>query len=261
MPIRAVKRGCGAALAVLLGAAASPGAAQDVPTLLFEGAAADAVLNGLYEECYEAGMAVESLEGMQILCSTSLEGDERVLDGMPIADVHEGRVWHRIRFALAPRESGVRVWAYPRIEVVEAEGLALEAEIDADAYRSRVRSVLERLESSLDAGGGNREAWRERYDSRRAWRLEAHIEAVDYCDRNLGRLTDEALDALLDQAGVQPLGDSQRDRCEALYEPVYEWALARGIEAPSVEAYADYRASLPPAERCTGQLALGASCR
>lgn len=250
------------ALAVLAAVMPRLGAAQDVPTLLFEGRSADAVLNGLYEECYEAGMTVEPLEGRQILCSTSLEGDERVLDGMPIADVHEGRVWHRIRFALAPRDSGVRVWAYPRIEVVEAEGVALEAEIDAEAYRGRVQSVLERLDTVLGAAGdAAREPWRERYDSRREWRLDAHIEAVDHCDRNLDALSDARLDELLDEAGVHPLGSSPRDRCEALYEPVYEWALARGIDSPSVEAYEEYRASLSPAQRCTGQLALGASCR
>lgn len=236
--------------------------AQSVPTHLFEGKSVDAVRNALYEACYEAGMTTETGAGAMLECSSSLEGDERSLADIAIADVHEGRVVHRIRFALAERAEGVRAWAYPRIEILEPDGVVLEAEIASPAYLERVATVLERTDASLeaDSSGGGAQPWRNHYDTRRAWTLEAHLRAVEHCDRNLDDLTPGVLERLVEQAGVQPRGETQRDRCEELYTPVYEWGLARGVETPTVEGYAEYRESLPPAQRCEGLLALGAEC-
>lgn len=248
------------ALAVLMSA---PAFAQSVPTLLFEDASVQDVANALYERCYDAGMAVESSDAGMIACSASLDGAEPLPADIAIADVHEGHVRHLIRFSLADRAEGVRVWAHPWIETSEADGIVLEDEIRSSAYLARVQTVLGQIGEALASGAGAapREPWADHYESEDAWRLDAHLRAVEYCDRRSGDLTVEQIERRLELAEVQPLSRSLRGRCEELYEPVFGWGLARGVADPTVEGYADYRASLPDDERCAGQLALEATCR
>lgn len=236
---------------------------QEVPTLLLEGRDADEVANALSRECYDAGMSVEVIEGPNVICSTSLEAEERVLDDLAIASVEQGLVRHRVRFALAERTAGVRVWAYPWIEIEEIDGVVLEEDIRSAAYLSRIREVLERIDAALAAGDGaaSRAPWQAHYESEQDWHLDAHLRAVEHCDGSLEDLSLEQVDRQLEQAGINPIGDSLRDRCEELYEPVFRWGLARGDTQPTAEEYIEYRASLPRARRCTGQLALAARCR
>lgn len=234
---------------------------QDVPTLLYEEHGADTVLNALYRACYEAGMSVDAGGGDVLVCSASLAGDARLPDGSRVVSVGGGLVWHKIRFALAERSGGVRVWAYPWIEIEDADDVVLEEDIGSAAYLERVQAELERIDAALAAGPARREPWTEHYDSAHEWRLDAHLKAVDHCDRHLDALTGERVARQLEQAGVQPIGTSLRDRCEELYEPVYLWGLARGMAEPTVEAYVAHRRALPREARCTGQLALEAVCR
>lgn len=231
------------------------------PSILFEDAQTDEVLEALYEECFNAGMRAEAIAD-QLVCSTTLTGDEE-LEGMRIVNGYGGRVSHRIRFALAERAEGIRVWAYPSIEIEEPGGNLLEQEIKSDEYSDRVQAVLTDTAASLgEAPDPDATPWAAHYSSQDEWRLDAHLRAVAYCDAGLENLTPEELDRQLAAASFQPFGKGLRDRCEELYEEIFRWGLARGIDEPTVEAYAEYQAELPPGERvCSGRLALGSTCR
>jgi hypothetical protein len=208
-------------------------------------------------------MITEALSDEIIVCSAGLSGDEELVDGMNIIDVHDGFARHRIRFALAEREGGVRVWAYPWIEIEEPGGNVLELTVSSEEYLNRVQSVL--TDTAAAFGTEARQdanPWSEYYDSQDEWRLDAHLQAVAFCDTRLADLTAEELQRRLELAAFQPFGKDLRSRCEELYEEIFRWGLARGLDRPTVEGYAEYRAALPPQERiCTGRLALGSACR
>jgi hypothetical protein len=92
--------------------------------------------------------------------------------------------------------------------------------------------------------------------------LDAHLEAVRFCNTQLAGMTAESIAAELESVGLRPLGDDTRVRCEQLYTHVYEWGLARGDAEPTLVEYARYRAELPAEQRtCSGQLARDATCR
>lgn len=246
----------------LAAAALAPGVSANVaPEAFFERVAANEVLDALYQECHEAGMSIEALSDEIIVCSAPLGGDE-LLGGTAIINVHEGHLRHRIRFALAGRAGGVQVWAYPWIEVEEPDGRLLEEDILSEEYLRRVQDVLARLGERLSRGdAGMHEPWAEHYDALDEWRLDAHLHAVAHCDRTYADLTAEELDRQLQAAGIRPRGRSLRDRCEELYEEIYAWGLARGVEEPGVEDYLSHLAALPPVERrCRGRLALVVDC-
>lgn len=249
-------------MAALAAAAALPTVALGAaPSILFEDAGTEEVLEALYEECFEAGMIAEPVAD-QLVCSTTLTGDEE-LGGMSVVNVYGGRARHQIRFALAERAGGIRVWAYPSIEIEEPGGNLLEQEITSDEYSARVQAVLtDTAETLSEAPGPDSRPWAAHYATQDEWRLDAHLRAVAYCDAGLEDLTPEELDRQLAMASFQPFGKGLRDRCEELYEEIFRWGLARGIDEPTVEAYAEYQAALPPEERvCSGRLALGSTCR
>ncbi|MBN1238306.1 MAG: hypothetical protein JXB36_07375 [Gammaproteobacteria bacterium] len=256
-----------AGLLVALLACAPNAAIGAEPTMLFENAAPGDVLDALYAECYDAGLLAEPAGDGIIVCSADLSGGETSAEGVPFVGVHDGRARHRIRFAVAERDGAVRAWAYPWIEIEEADGTVLDNEIVSEEYLRRVEDVLADLAASLAAGrgrdaDGGPSGWRQYYDSRDDWRLDAHLKAVAHCDARLADLTEERLESQLEAAGVRPFGRTLRDRCEELYEEVFRWGLARGLEMPTVEGYVEYRQGLPPAQRrCAGRLALTADCR
>lgn len=231
------------------------------PSILYEDAQIDAVLETLYEECFNAGMNTEAIAG-QLICTATLTGNEE-LDGTTIVNVPDGRARHRIRFALAERSGGVRVWAYPWIEIEEPGGTLLEQEIASEEYLSRVQAVLADAAAVLgqEAGQNLRRPWAQYYASEDEWRLDAHLSSVAHCDAGLADLTAEELNRQLAMADFHPFGKALRDRCEELYEEIFRWGLARGMEAPTVEEYAEYQAGLPPEQRtCKGRLALASTC-
>jgi hypothetical protein len=253
-----------AAAALALAASSAPSAAAAAEAeLFFDGARVEDVLEALYGECYEAGMSAQTVGEQIIMCSANLTGSERLLEGVAIVNVHEGHVRHRIRFALAERAAGVQTWAYTWIEVEEPDGHVLEEDITSAEYLRRVRDVLDGISAAL-SGGATTQAppWAQRYDTQDEWRLDAHIRAVAHCDANLADLTPERLEGQIAAVELRPFGRDLRSRCEELYEEVFKWGLAMGLDAPTVEAYAEHRAALPAEERtCPGRLALAAACR
>jgi hypothetical protein len=231
------------------------------PTELFADARKDDVLAALFAECYDAGMLTEAIGDEILVCSRDLRGDER-LDGRTVINVYDARARHRIRFTAAERAGGVRVWAYPWIEIEEADGTVLEQPIPSDAYLTRVQTVLTDMAASLDTPpSADSTPWAARYDNENEWRLDAHLQAVAYCDATLPELTPEELERRLETASFHPFGRDLRSRCEELYEEVFKWGLVQGLDTFTVEDYAEYRAALPPQERvCSGRLALDSNC-
>jgi hypothetical protein len=126
----------------------------------------------------------------------------------------------------------------------------------------RVRNVLERAVQRLRTPAAA-PPWAPRYESEQAFELDAHLRAVRRCDKDLANLHAEKLGAELESIGLRPMSADTRDRCEQLYEQIYEWGLARGASEPTVEDYVRYRNALPPEQRtCSGRLALDeAPCR
>jgi hypothetical protein len=250
-------------VAALAAVSLSPALAAGAdPTELFEDARTGDVLGALSAECYDAGMLTEAIGDEIIVCTRDLNGDER-LDRVPVIRVHEGRARHRIRFTAAERAEGVRVWAYPWIEIEEADGTVLEQAIASDAYLDRVQAVLTATAETLGSPPSPASTpWAARYDSEDEWRLDAHLKAVAYCDETLPELTPEELDRRLEAASFHPFGRDLRSRCEELYEEVFRWGLVQPeLETFTVEDYVAYRDAAPPEQRgCTGRLAIDSSC-
>lgn len=251
-----------AALAAAVAAAPSVAAAFE-PAALVEDARVDDVREALFVECYESGLTAEAVTDSVIVCGADLSGGPERAGEIAAAPARQGRARHNVRFTLADRAEGVRVWAYAWIDIEEPDGAVIEEEIVSDTYLRRVQDVLDDL---AEAFGEDADAaapsWSEHYETRDAWQLDAHLRAVDRCDRILDALSADELQSQLEAANVQPYGRDRRSRCEELHEEVFGWGLARGIDAPTVEDYADYLAALPPEQRkCSGRLALGAVCR
>ena len=248
-----------ALLVVLLMAAAlaAPAAAraQTEPSVALGGLDGGAVLAALAKECYEAGL-VSDLPSASIMdCSAVIE--ERSLTRAPDGD-YRLVVTHRLRFTFLERADGGRIGAQAWTEIEEL-GSVIEQPVTAEEYLRRVQRVLTATVARLRSTAPP--PWAGRYESEQAWHLEAHLQAVSHCDANLARMTPEAVAAELESAGLRPLDEDTRDRCEQLYTHLFEWGLARGDADPTVAEYQRYRATLPAEQRgCTGQLAPNASC-
>lgn len=244
-------------MAALLGEAL-PAAAQDSIGVPLAGAAGAAVINALAQECYEAGLAAETPSDAIMDCSAVLE--ERVLNERDGVAVDTIVVRHKLRFTLIERAAGDGRIAADAWTETEELGTAIEEPVTSADYLRRVLGVLTALVARLNDRGAP--PWAGRYENEQAWHLDAHLKAVSHCDAGLARMTAAAVAEQLESIGLRPLHDDTRDRCEQLYTHIYEWGLARGSATPTLEAYARYRAALPPEQRlCSGQLAREASCR
>ena len=165
-----------------------------------------------------------------------------------------------MRFTLLGRGNDVRIAADSWTETEEA-GTVIEEPIASPEYLARLDDVQTAVSRRLRTAQVAQPPWVGRFDSEQAWHLEAHLRAVSHCDKSLASMSAEALGRDLTSIGIWPLSTDTRDRCEQLYQDLFEWGLARGDDDPTVADYARYRASLPPAERpCSGRLALAASC-
>lgn len=253
-----------AAAAVALLAASSGAHAQGTLGVSFAGIAPAAAFNELGNECFDAGMFTEMQNDTIMDCSVVLEerrtsGSRRERDGGDgIDDLVVVR--HHVRFTLLGRGNDTRIAADSWTETEEA-GTAIEEPIASPEYLARLDEVLTAVSRRLRAAQGAPPPWAGRFESEQAWHLEAHLRAVAYCDKNLASMSADALGRDLMSIGIWPLRADTRDRCEQLYQDLFEWGLARGDDDPTVAEYARYRASLPPAERpCSGRLALAASC-
>ncbi len=235
-------------------ATASAAEAQSPLGVSLDGVEGSAVFNALAEECYEAGMWSEMPSESIMDCADPIEQSEAAEDA-PVAAV----VRHKIRFTMIERAGSGRIGAEAWTETEEL-GTVIEEPVTAEDYLSRVQGVLDAVVAALR----NRAArpWAPRFESEQAWHLAAHLRAVSHCDANLAAMTPASVAADLESAGLRPLDDGVRDRCEQLYTHIYEWGLARGDADPTLQAYLRYRASLPPEQRlCSGQLAWDATCR
>lgn len=229
--------------------------AQDELGVALGGVDAAAAFAALAQECYEAGLAAEMPSDSIMDCSGVVE--ERFLAGAP-DDGGRVVVTHRLRFTLLERAVARRIRAEAWTEVEEL-GTVIEQPVTSEGYLRRAQGVLTSVVARL--ASNEPRPWAGRYDTEQAWRLDAHLRAVSHCDANLARMTAASVAAELESIGLRPLDDDARDRCEQLYTHVFEWGLARGDAEPSVAEYARYRAALPAAQRrCTGQLALNATC-
>jgi hypothetical protein len=232
--------------------------AQTEPSVALRGSDGAAGLEALARECYEARLVPEMPSDSILDCSAVIE--ERSLGA---ADAPNGAtstvVKHKVRFTLLERGDDARIGAEAWTETEEL-GTVIEQPVTAEEYLVRVQRVLNAVVARRATRGPA--PWAARYDSEQAWHLDAHLHAVSHCDGNLSRMTLESVTRELETVGLRPLDDDTRDRCEQLYTQLFEWGLARGDAAPSVAAYARYRATLPPEQRlCSGQLAPDASCR
>jgi hypothetical protein len=250
----------GAVLAAALGFGEAA-RAQPTMSVPLGGASGSAVLNALAQECYEAGLWSEMPSDSIMDCTAVLEertAGAAVPEDAEPADVVVVR--HKLRFTLLERRVGEgSVSADAWIETEEL-GTTIEQPITSDDYLRRAHAVMQQVVARL-AGGGP-PPWAGRYESEQAWHLDAHLNAVRLCDAGLARMTAESVAADLERVGLRPIGDDTRDRCEQLYTHIYEWGLARGNAAPTLDDYTRYRAALPPEQRtCSGQLAREASCR
>jgi hypothetical protein len=231
--------------------------AQESINVPLRGAPPAAVLDALARECFEAGLTFEPRSESIIDCGTVI--DERVVarrEGEPVETIV---VRHRLRFTLVERGAGDGAIVANAWTETEELGTSIEEPIVSADYLGRVRGVLTAVvERSSERGA---RPWADRYDSEQAWRLEAHLKAVSYCDAGLTRMTAAALAEALESIGLRPLHRDVRDRCEQLYTHLYEWGLARGDGEPTLDKYARYRAALPVEQRlCSGQLAPEATC-
>jgi hypothetical protein len=249
---------CGVALATATACTWDAAAQTELGAALggVEGAAA---LKALERECYEAGLVVESSTDTIMDCSALIE--ERVIGELE-EDSPDGVerivVRHKLRFSLLGRAGDERIGAEAWTETEEL-GTVIEQPLTSEEYLQRVNRVLKAVVARLR--DTTAPPWTGRYESEQAWHLDAHVRAVSHCDANLARMTAESVAADLATLGLRPLGDETRDRCEQLYTHVFEWGLARGNAAPTLQEYARYRAALPAEQRiCAGQLALDASC-
>jgi hypothetical protein len=239
----------------LAAAAASAAGAQTSPGVSFENLESAAVFNALAQECYEAGLWSEMPSDAIMDCADPVEGGAADADA-PVAGT---AVRRKVRFTLIERGGGGRIAAEAWTETEEL-GTVIEEPVTSVEYLGRVQGVL----SAVVARLREREAqpWAPRFESEQAWHLAAHLRAVSHCDANLASSTAASIGAELESIGLRALDDDARDRCEQLYTHLYEWGLARGDAAPTVQAYRRYRASLPPEQRvCSGQLAWDATCR
>jgi hypothetical protein len=165
----------------------------------------------------------------------------------------------KVRFTLIERAGGGRIGVEAWTETEEL-GTVIEEPVTSEEYLGRVQGVLSAVVARLRARGAA--PWAGRFESEQAWHLAAHLRAVSRCDANLASMTAASVAAELESIGLRARDEDTRDRCEQLYTQVYEWGLARGEAEPTVQAYARYRAALPPAQRtCSGQLAWDATCR
>jgi hypothetical protein len=242
--------------AALLSASSVP--AQESVSVPLAGASGAAVLDVLAQECYQAGLAFEPQSDSIVDCSMVLA--ERVLaerDGEALDTIV---VRHRLRFTLFERGGGEGHVAASAWTETEELGTTIEGPVVSVEYVERVRRVLAAAIAS--SNGAEAAPWLGRYESEQSWRLDAHLEAVRHCDSRLAGMTAEAVGEQLESIGLRPLHPGVRDRCEQLYTFLYEWGLARGDAEPTLEEYARYRASLPPARRhCSGELAPATACR
>jgi hypothetical protein len=246
-----------ASLVVLLIAAAFAAAAaahaQAEPSVALDDLDGGAVLAALAKECYEAGLVSELPSASIMDCSAVIEertsapdGDDRLV------------VTHRLRFTFLERADGGRIGAEAWTEIEEL-GSVIEQPVTAEEYLRRVQRVLSATVARLRSTAPPE--WAARYESEQAWHLEAHLQAVSHCDANLARMTPESVAAELGRAGLRPLREDTRDRCEQLYTHLFEWGLVRGDTDPTVAEYERYRATLPAEQRvCAGQLAPDATC-
>jgi hypothetical protein len=243
-------------VAALLCAAPLP--AQESISVPLDGAPGAAVLDALARECYEAGLTFEPQSDSIVDCSTVLR--QRVLAERDGEAVDTIVVRHRLRFTLVERGGGEGHLAVSAWTATEELGTTIEEPIASPEYLDRVRRVV----AAAIARSNDRSPapWAGRYDSEQAWRLDAHLKAVSQCDSALFGMTAEVVGEQLESIGLRPLHRDVRDRCEQLYTFLYEWGLARGEAEPTLEEYARYRASLPPAQRhCSGALAPATACR
>jgi hypothetical protein len=234
----------------------------------FDGVTMEQVVAALHQQCFEAGMTVEMPSDSAVQCSAIVSDDDDLPADVRIGRVHDGHVAHHLGFSLATRGDGVRVWMNAWLAIVEPDGATLEEDLDSALYAQRVQRLLAQLADGLpaeqdqvSAPGGATALWSAHYDSEFDWRLDAHLRAVRHCDQRLEDLDAAAIDAALRMIGLVPLGSALRDRCEALYEVIYEWGLARGTEQPAREDFFAYRDAQPAGERiCFGRLALANRC-
>jgi len=244
------------AVGVAVAAASAAEAQTGVPLAGVDGAA---VLDALAQECYEAGMW-SSMPSESIMdCADPVNEPAQSGDGESDIAVAAAVVRHKLRFTLVERTGAGRIGVEAWTEIEEL-GTVIEEPVTTEDYLLRVQEVLAAVVARLRSADAP--PWSGRYDSEQAWHLDAHLQAVSHCDANLARMTAESVGAQLESVGLRALDADVRDRCEQLFTHLYEWALVRRGAAPTVQAYAQYRASLPPAQRsCSGQLAWDAICR
>jgi hypothetical protein len=215
-----------------------------------------AAFNALAQECYEAGMWSEMPSDSIMDCADPI-ADRPAEEGEapPLA----ATIRRKVRFTLIERAGGGRIGVEAWTEAEEL-GTVIEEPVTSEEYLRRVQGVLTNVLAKLRAPGAP--PWAGRFASEQEWHLAAHLRAVSRCDANLAGMTAASVGAELESVGLRAQHDDVRDRCEQLYTHLYEWGLARGEAEPTVQAYARYRAALPPEQRtCSGQLAWDASCR
>jgi hypothetical protein len=246
--------------------AASAALAQVAPRVSLQGVTSEAAFDALAQECYEAGMLSEMPSGSIMDCGVILEERSSGVQSRT-TDTDEGAaiddtivVRHKIRFTLIERAEGLSITADPWTQIEEL-GIVLEEPIESEEYVGRVEAVLNDVGERLRARAGAA-PWAGRYESEQAFHLDAHLRSVSRCEENLPGMSSESVGRQLESVGIWPLSTDTRDRCEQLNQYLFEWGLVRGNAEPTVDAYASYRAALPPERRpCSGRLALPATCR
>jgi len=217
-----------------------------------EGVAGGGLFDALATECYEAGLAADAPHDSIMDCTATLEERSAGADA-PEAEASVV-VRHKIRFTLLDARVAADAWTE-----TEELGTVIETPITDDDYLRRVRYVLTAAASRVRTRDAVAPQWSRRYDSEQAWLLDAHLHAVSHCDAGLTGLGADSLGAQLESIGIRPMSADTRDRCEQLYERLFEWSLGRADVEPTLDAYAKFRASLPSDQRtCTGRLALDA---
>jgi hypothetical protein len=215
-----------------------------------EGIARGDLFDALATECYEAGLAADAPHDSILDCTATLEERSAGAEAAEASVV----VRHKIRFTLLDARVAADAWTE-----TEELGTVIETPITDDDYLRRVRYVLAAAARRLRTRDAVASQWSRRYDSEQAWLLDAHLHAVSHCDAALTGLGADLLGAQLESIGIRPMSPDTRDRCEQLYERLFEWGLGRGDAEPTLDAYAKFRAALPLDQRaCTGRLALDA---